>query len=410
MSKLAINGGEKTYTGSWPTWPVWDDNERGALMGVLESGNWWYGKNVLQFEKEYAAFQSCKNGVTVNSGTTALEIAYRALGIGPGDEVIVPAYTFIATATSVVFVGAKPVFADLKRENICIDPEDVARKITSKTKAIVPVHFAGHIADMDRLKEIAAAKKIPIIEDACHSWGGQWKDRGTGSLGTCGVFSFQVSKNVSGAEGGIIVSNDDRYAEACRSLTNCGRVTGGKWYEHGQVGTNVRLTEFQAALLLQQLKRAIPHIEKRAKSVEILNSELKSVPGFELLTNDSRITRRTYHIYCFWFDPKAWGGVSRDRFIEAAGAEGIPVSAGYLTPVYKNLCFQPGENPTNSPCIKRPEKGSLLDYSQTHCPVADDACKNLLWIPHTALLADEEAIRAIPRGIKKIYDNRSELK
>lgn len=409
MSKLALNGGEKTHTAAWPTWPVWDDSERGALMGVLESGQWWYGKNVQQFEKEYAAFQGCRHGITVNSGTTALEIAYRALGIGPGDEVIVPAYTFIATGTSVVFVGAKPVFADLKRENLCIDPEDVARKITPKTKAIVPVHFAGHIADMDKLKEIAAAKKIPIVEDACHSWGGQWKDRGTGSLGQCGVFSFQVSKNVASAEGGIIVTNDDRYAETCRSLTNCGRVTGGKWYEHGQVGSNVRLTEFQAAILLQQMKRVLPHMDRRSKSVEILNSEMKSLPGLELLTNDPRTTRRTYHMYCFWFDPRTWG-ISRDRFIEAMNAEGIPVSAGYLTPVYGNLCFQPGENPTNNPCIKRPARGSLLDCSQTHCPVSEEACKNLVWIGHSMLLADESSIRAIPQAIRKVHENRSELK
>lgn len=409
MSKLALRGGQREFNGTWPSWPVWDDSERGALIGVLESGNWWYGTNVSKFEMEYAAFQDCKYGVTTNSGTTALEVAYRALGIGAGDEVIVPSYTFIATATSVVFVGAKPVFADIRRDNLCIDPEDVARKITPRSRAIVPVHLAGHIADMDRLREIAADRRIPIVEDACHSWGGRWKDRSTGSIGECGVFSFQVSKNMASAEGGIITTNDERLAEACRSITNCGRVTGGKWYEHGRVGSNLRLTEFQAAILLQQMKRVLPHLERRLQAVELLHAELKSIPGITLLSNDPRITRRTYHLFCCWFDPKEWG-ISRQRFIEAINAEGIPISAGYLTPVYKNLCFQPGDSMGNNPCVQRPAKESRLDYSQTHCPVAEDACKNLLWLGHSVLLADEESIRAISRAIRKVYDCRTELR
>jgi dTDP-4-amino-4,6-dideoxygalactose transaminase len=408
MGKLAISGGDKACNYTWPTWPMWDGAERTAVNEVLESGQWWYGKKVQQFEADYATFQDAKFGVTTNSGTTALEIVYRALGIGPGDEVIVPAYTFIATGTSVVFAGAKPVFADVRRDNLCVDPADVERKITPKTKAIVPVHFAGHVADMDRLLAIGKKHNLPVVEDACHSWGSKWKGQGTGSIGNCGVFSFQVSKNISGAEGGIITTNDERLADACRSLTNCGRVKGGKWYEHGQAGTNVRLTEFQAAILLAQMTRALPHMEQRTKAVAILDKELATVPGLSLLTDDPRHTRRTHHLYCFWFDPKVWG-ISRDAFLDAVGAEGVPASAGYLTPVYGNLCFQPGENPTNNPCIKHPAKGSPLDNSGTHCPVAEDVCKNIVWFTHTTLLADEAAVRAIPRAIRKVYDNRSEL-
>src|SRR4051812_42751579 len=174
MSKLAILGGEKTCTNVWAAWPIWDDNERNGLRDVLESGQWWYGEKVEQFERTFAEFQSCRFGVSTNSGTTALEIAYRASGLGPGDEVIMPAYTFIATATSVVFAGAKPVFADINPEDLCIDAADVARKVTSRTKAIVPVHFAGHVAAMDQLQEIADDHHLILLEDACHSWGGQW--------------------------------------------------------------------------------------------------------------------------------------------------------------------------------------------------------------------------------------------
>src|SRR5438132_2373036 len=143
MSKLSILGGAKTCNSAWPAWPVWDVNERDQLLGVLESGQWWYGEKVEQFERDYAELQGCRFAVSTNSGTTALEIAFRALGVGPGDEVIVPAYTFIATATSVVIAGAKPVFADINPDDLCIDAADVARKVTPRTKAIVPVHFAG---------------------------------------------------------------------------------------------------------------------------------------------------------------------------------------------------------------------------------------------------------------------------
>ena len=386
MSKLALLGGDKICSNAWPLWPVWDDNERSALLGVLESGQWWYGKKVEQFEEEYAKLQDCRFAVSTSSGTTALEIVYRVLGIGPGDEVIVPAYTFIATATSVVFAGAKPIFADIHPNNLCIDAADVARKITPRTKAIVPVHFAGHVAPMEKLQELADQHDLPIVEDACHSWGGQWKGQGTGSIGRCGVFSFQASKNVSSAEGGIITTNDERLADACRSLSNCGRVKGGKWYEHGQVGTNVRLTEFQAAILLAQMNRIGPHMEKRATAAAILDEELGQIPGLGLLRNDPRNTRRTYHLYCFWFDPNVWG-ISRDRFVEALIAEGIPASCGYLSPVYGNLCFQPGDNPADNPTIRRPVAGDDLDYSQTYCPVAEGACKNIVWITQSMLLA-----------------------
>jgi dTDP-4-amino-4,6-dideoxygalactose transaminase len=272
----------------------------------------------------------------------------------------------------------------------------------------MPVHFAGHVAAMDRLSEIAEKRRLAIVEDACHSWGGQWKAHGTGSLGRCGVFSFQASKNISSGEGGIITTNDQRLADACRSLTNCGRVTGGKWYEHGQVGTNVRMTEFQAAILLSQMKRILPHIEKRAASVAILNEELPEIPGLRLLKNDPRHTRRTFHLYCFWFDSDVWG-ISRDQFVDALVAEGIPASGGYLSPVYGNLCFQPGENADENPTIRRPASGSDLDYSQTHCAVAEEVCRNIVWLTQSTLLADESLIRAIPRVMRKIYAHRDEF-
>ena len=222
------------------------------------------------------------------------------------------------------------------------------------------------------------------------------------------MFSFQASKNISSADGGIITTNHERLADCCRSLTNCGRVKGGKWYEHGQVGTNVRLTEFQAAILLAQMKRIESHMARRAAAAAILDEELGQIPGLRLLKNDPRNTRRGYHLYCFWFDPQAWG-ISRDQFVDALNAEGIPASCGYLSPVYANLCFQPGDNPADNPTIRRPAKGSDLDFSRTCCPVAEETCKNIVWLSQSTLLADENLIRMISLAIWKIYRSRTTL-
>ena len=408
MSQLAIHGGSKACTGEWPNWPVWDDTERQALSGVLESGKWWYGDKVREFESAFAQFQDAKYGVTTTSGSTALEVALRAAGVGPGDEVIVPPYTFIATAAAVVWVGAKPVFADVQPHTLCIDPDDVERKITPRTRAIVPVHLAGHVADMDRLNEIARRHRLFMLEDACHSWGSKWRGKGTGALGNCGAFSFQVSKNIAGAEGGIILTDDKELADTCRSLTNCGRLANSPWYEHAMIGTNLRLTEFQAALLLAQLTRVEAHMETRRRNVEILNERLAGVPGIKVFHDDPRITRRTYHLYCFQLDPQQVG-VPRDRFLEALAAEGVPASGGYLTPVYRNPSFQPGGDGTITSRF-RPRPGSAMDYSHVSLPVVERVCQTVCWLTHSMLLADEAMIHAAADAIAKVCENVDELK
>ena len=204
-SRLALHGGAPVRAAEkqWPVWPVFDDTEKRALMEVLESRTWFYNKRVAAFEEGFAAFQDTRFGISCNSGTTAIEIALQALGIGPGDEVIVPPYTFIATASAVLRVGATPVFVDIDR-SWCMDANLADAAVTKRTRAIMPVHFGGRVCDIDRLRSIADARGIALIEDACHSWGAKWQGKGTGGLGLCGVFSFQQSKNITAGEGGII--------------------------------------------------------------------------------------------------------------------------------------------------------------------------------------------------------------
>lgn len=395
-SKLAVHGGEPVRgpDKSWPKWPIFGDAERRALNEVLESGKWWYGERVARFERDYAAFQDAQYCVTCTSGTTALELCLQVLGIGHGDEVIVPPYTFVATASAVARVGATPVFVDID-ESWTLDPSQLEAAISPQTKAIIPVHFGGRIADMDRINAIAAEHELTVIEDACHSWGGKWKGKGTGALGYAGVFSFQASKNITAGEGGAILTDHEDFAEMCRSVANCGRVPDSPWYAHHHMGTNARLTEFAAALLSAQLSRLEEHTRIREENAAYLNEELSTIEGVIPQPNDPRITRRAYHLYCFRVNPEEFG-CSRDQFVTAARAEGMTLGPGYPHPLYKQPVFE--------------RTSGTQDYSKCHCPVAEDLCyRSAVFFTHPMLLSSRDDMRDIVRIVQKVKEHASEL-
>ncbi|HDH99540.1 MAG TPA: DegT/DnrJ/EryC1/StrS family aminotransferase, partial [Firmicutes bacterium] len=322
MAELAIEGGKPVRTKPFPEWPMYDECEERALLEVLRSRKWWYGERVREFEEKFASYQDARFGITTTSGTTALQIALTAAGVGAGDEVIVPPYTFVATATAVLAVNAIPVFADVDRDTLNLDPEAVREAITEKTKAIIPVHFAGYPADMDELKGIAQEHGLVIIEDACHAWGTDYKGRKVGAIGSMGAFSFQASKNITSSEGGIILTDDEELADLCRSYSNCGRGKDRPWYEHYILGGNYRMTEFQAAILLCQLGRLDDQVTRRMESAKVLDEGLREVEGIELLQQEPKGKRRSYHLYCFRYVQEDFGGVPREKFIEALVAEG----------------------------------------------------------------------------------------
>jgi dTDP-4-amino-4,6-dideoxygalactose transaminase len=409
MAKLAINGGAKACDYSFPKWPIWDETDKKGLIEVLESGQWWYGKKVKEFEQKYAEVQDAKFGVTCSSGTTAIEAALLALGVGAGDEVIVPPYTFMATASAVLKANAVPVFADIDGDSLCIDPVDVEKKITDKTKCIIPVHLGGHIADMDKLSAIAKKHKLFILEDACHSWGGKWKGKGTGALGNCGVFSFQASKNLNSAEGGIILTDDAELADLVRSYTNCGRGKDKPWYEHYLLGSNLRITEFHAALLLSQLTRLKEQTLKREANANILNKGFEKIPGIKAIQKDPRITRHAYHLFCFRVDKKKIG-MPEEKFIAALKAEGVPCGKGYDRPLYKNPLFQRKEKGVKGCPISCPYYGREMDYTKVKCPVCEQVVVDTVWIYQSAMLAEEKAMHMIIDSIKKVIENASEVK
>ena len=402
-SSLAILGGMPVRDGSkpWPKWPVFDDVERRALNAVLDSGQWWFGKEIAAFEAAFAQHQDTKYCISCSNGTVACEIAVEALGIRDRDadvppfEVLVPPYTFIATAGSVARMGGLPVFVDVD-ESWCMNPDLIEASITPRTKAIMPVHFGGRVCDMDRLNAIADAHGLAVIEDACHSWGGKFNNKGTGGLGLGGVFSFQMSKNITAGEGGAIVTDDEGFANTCRSIVNCGRGGDGVWYGHVRIGTNARLTEFQGALLRAQLTRLEEQTIRREANAAILNRGLAQIEGLTVQPGDERITRRAYHLYCMRIESEKFG-CTRDQFLAAAEAEGLPIGGGYGMPVYKQKAFSEG------PLARH--------YHDIFCPVAEDLCDRTgMWFEHQLLLGDEHDMGNIVTICAKIKENASALR
>ena len=340
MSKLAILGGTPVRTKSFARWPVFDDREKAALLEVLESGSWGgYNPNVHRFEAAFAAFHNVPYAVTASNGTVTLEGALLAAGIGTGDEVVVPPISFIATATAVLRVGATPVFADIGRD-YNFDPLRVAEALTPRTRAVIPVHFAGRPADMDNLSTIARGFNLTVIEDAAHAHGATWRGRSVGSLGHIASFSFQASKNLTAGEGGILIGNDEGLIEGARSIFNQGRRTGGEWYEHVRLGTNQRLTAWQAAILTTQLERLPEQLAIRARNAQHLDRLLAQLDFVELPSPDARVTRHSYYLYMVRLKLEKLSGVSKQTFLEALAAEGIPGAGSYPRPLYDHKVFE----------------------------------------------------------------------
>ena len=390
MNVPAIEGGQSSCEGiSWPEWPIHDEAEKSAVVSVLESGAWWHGEQVALFEKKFAEFQGAGHAVSCTNGTAALRMGLFACGVGPGDEVIVPPYTFVATALAPMLLGAKPVFADIELETTNLSAEAVSRVITEKTRAIVPVHFAGLPCDMNALQSVANDHGLRIVEDACHSWGTRVNGVGAGAIGDCGAFSFQMSKNITAGEGGILVTNDSALADLARSYANCGRTEGAPWYEHSIIADNLRMTEIQAAILLSQLQRLDDHVERRIRSAGILDDTLSAIPGLDAPATPENVDRRSYHMYLFRFIESHWS-IDRARFVEALQQEGVPCSTGYPMPLTEQPLFA--------------DRQATVETAGDACPQAERLCRDAVWIPHQVLLANVAEVKRVGAAISGIFE------
>ncbi len=382
--KLAIHGGEPIRTAPYPTWPMAGTREEELLLAVIRSRQWGgYNKFVGEFEKLFAEMHDCKHAVTCVNGDTAIEMALYAAGIGPGDEVIVPAHSFIATSSAVSRVGAIPVFVDINRDTYNISPSRILEAAGERTKAVIVVHFGGIMADMDRVQQVAAQMDLVVIEDAAHAHGAEWHGKRAGSMGLVGTFSFQNTKVMTAGEGGVITTNDNDIAARARSYANCGRRQEAGWFDHFILASNYRMTGFQAAVLTAQLEKLPEQVRLRRQNADLLMKSVRT-PGIRFQSAPAGANVQSFYIVTGAIDETEFG-VRRDEFVEAIKAEGIPCAPFYAKPLYKNPMYD------------------NLAHRVEPCPVAEEVCGHSFWLPLATLMGGEEDVLDIMRAIEKIH-------
>ena len=395
---LAFYGGLKAVRNTF-AWPVFNETDVEAVTEVARTGEWANPDckgYVEKFEREFADYCGSRYALLCVNGSVALRLALLACGVKPGDEVIVPPYTFIATASIVIEANCVPVFVDIDPDTYNLDPKKIEAAITARTRVIIPVHFGGQSCDMDAIMKIARKHKLRVIEDAAHAHGGEYKGKKLGSIGDAGCFSFQSSKNLTAGEGGIVVTDDEKFFDLMNSLRNVGRVKDGQWYEHHYPGCNYRITQFQAALLSQQLKRLESQTRTRDENGKYLNTLLNGIKGITPLSRGHGETLHTYHLYIFRYDKSAFGGVSKKDFAQMLTAEGVPAFMGYPKPIYEQPLFQN----KNFMCYAIPE---YVDYKNVSCPVAERACyEEGIWILQHAMLGTKKDMEDFAGAIRKL--------
>jgi dTDP-4-amino-4,6-dideoxygalactose transaminase len=404
--KLALLGGPPVRTRPFTQWPIYGKSDEVRLLRTLRSGKWGrlQGNEVAAFEQRFAAMHGCKHGIAVVNGTVSLRLALMAAGLRAEDEVIVPPYTFFSTASAVIEANMIPVFADIDLNTFNLDPKAVEIAITPRTRAIIPVHFAGQPADMDAIMRLARKHKLFVLEDAAHAHGASYQNRPAGSLAHAASFSFQSSKNLTSVEGGLLTTNDDKLAATCRSLQNCGRIPAGVWYEHHVISANYRLGEFQGAVLNTQLDRLAKQTGTRDRNGRYLAERLARLPGIHPQQRPAACTRHSFHLFMLRVDAEQFGA-PRSAVIEALRAEGIPCSPGYGFPLYRQPMFR---NRAFGPYL--PQASARLDYGKTNCPNSELICREQgLWLEQALFLGPRADMMDIARAFEKIHEHRAAL-
>jgi 3-amino-5-hydroxybenzoate synthase len=394
-TQLAIEGGKPFRTVNFPKWPFVGERERELAMEVVNSQNWWRmsGKKVDEFEQKFARAHAVKHCIGVTNGTHAIELVLSALNIAAGDEVLVPAFTFISTATAVLYCNATPVPVDCDPGSFCMDPESLEKYITPRTKAIIPVHMAGHVCDMDAIVAIAEKHGLEIIEDAAHAHGAEWKGKKIGSFGIAATFSFQNGKIMTCGEGGAILTNDDALFEKMFLIHGVGRPKYDREYKHIELGSNYRMNEFQAAILLAQLERLDEQNQLRQKHAKLLTGYLGEIEGIVPQGIDPRVTVNPSYMYMFYYNPDCFDGLSRNEFVDVLNAEGIPAYRAYPL-VHTVQFFREGNF----------RRSIEMDYTSFHLPHAERIAAEVVWLPHFVLLGNTEDLKDIYGAIKKIKE------
>ncbi|MGH9340338.1 MAG: aminotransferase class I/II-fold pyridoxal phosphate-dependent enzyme [Acidobacteriota bacterium] len=405
----ALLGGQPVRTESFPSWPLVQDNDRRGVMAVLDSGDWYrgQGQSVDRFEEAYADLMGAAYCIATTSGTGALVTSLNALDVGPGDEVLVPPYTFMATITTVLMQHALPVFVDSDLETSQIDARKIEAAITPETACILPVHLGGSAADLDTILAVAGKHGLPVLEDACQSHLGEWRHKKLSTLGSLGCFSFQNSKNLTSGEGGAVITNDRDLAEKAFAFHNCGRAKFQDSAPAPGNRTNLRMTEFQARLLIEQMTRLEGQARTREENAAYLNRLLKEIPGVMPARQYEGCTRNAYHLYMARYDSSHFSGLPRARFLKALHAEGIPCSGGY-SPLNREEFIK---NTVTSRAYQKIYGSERIQryLEQNDCPVNDRLCQEALWFGQTMLLGTKRDMDQIAEAIRKIQTNGGDL-
>ena len=408
--KPALLGGRPVRGTPFPSWPVVDEREDKAMLEVLHGGKWYRGdgQTVGRFEEAYAQLTGARHCVATANGTSALYASLSGLDVAPGDEVILPPYTFVATLNVVFLQYALPVFVDSDPETFQMEARKLEGAITERTAVIVPVHLGGNACDLDAILEIARRRKVPVLEDACQAHLGEWRGRKLGTLGAAGCFSFQASKNLNSGEGGAILTSDDALAERCWAFHDNARARQGRPAPPlGGRGANLRLTEFQAGLLLAQMTRLEEQSRVREENARYLTRQLGQIPGILPARMHEGCTRNAYHLYMLRYQAEGFAGLPRERFLKALAAEGIPCSGGY-TPLNR----QPFVQATlHSRAYERLYPKEVLAgwEERNRCPANDRLCEEAVWLSQTMLLGARRDMEDVAAAVRKIQAAAADL-
>jgi dTDP-4-amino-4,6-dideoxygalactose transaminase len=395
---LALLGGPKVRTKPFSPWPQFGPGDLARITSVVESRHWggfpYPTPLATEFCRQFADLQGARYALPIVNGTVSLTVALQATGVGFGDEVIVPAYTWDGTATAVLAMGGVPVFADIDPDTYCLDVESVRRALSPRTKAIIPVHLAMRFTDMDALMSLAREHGLKVIEDCAHAHGGAFNGQGAGSMGDIGSFSLQESKLMTSGEGGLLTTNSLEYYEAMQTIINCGRASLTDVHGQRLLGLNYRMTDLQVALLVGQIEM-LPELRAlRAERAALLTRLLSGVPAIRTLPAQSQITQPTHYTYVLQYrPPQGMPAPHRDLFVAALEAEGIPCDGRFYEAVYKSDLYYADKCPQVTP-------------REWHCPVSERAAyEESIWLFQFCLIGEEEDVHDLARAIEKVSAN-----
>jgi dTDP-4-amino-4,6-dideoxygalactose transaminase len=408
MGELAINGGTPVRTEDYPEWPVLDERDVATVAEVVRHGQIGGfpepGPHAAAFSEKFAGYQGARYGIVMANGTVTMEVALKALGIGWGDEVIVPAMTFAATPYAVIAAGALPMIVDIEPVRWTLAPDQAEAAITQRTRAIMPVHLGQQMCDMDRLVEIAERHGLAIVEDCAHAQGQEWQGRGAGCIGDFGSFSHQTTKTLPSGEGGTLLTNDGALARRAHSLIDCGRAKDPEEQEY-TFGANYRLGELNCALLETALARFPDQLAERDETARYFEQRAGEVPGVSINHIDERVTRRSFYRFIFRIDPEAFSGATNLTVAAALEAEGIPAEVQY-PPLNHCEIFQPRLSRLPV-CVEFAQK---LDTSRMSFPVAESAAgREAVYLDENVFRAGLTGIADVVEALAKVQRNSHEL-